>query len=63
MESENQFGARRTERLIDARQYSRFKLDTDVKIYSRANSRVVGRTVDISEDGLAAILKIEIPTR
>jgi c-di-GMP-binding flagellar brake protein YcgR len=61
MESENQFGARRTEKLIDARQYTRFKLDTDVKIYSRANSRVVGRTVDISEDGLAAILKIEIP--
>src|SRR5579872_1498807 len=60
MESENQFGARRTDGLIDARQYPRFNLDIDVKIYSRLSGRVNGRSVDISETGLAALLTIEI---
>ena len=61
LEPENQFGAGQTEMLIDARQHPRLKLDIDVKIYSRTSSRVMGRTVDISETGLAALLKIEIP--
>ena len=61
MESEKQAGANQTERLIDARQHSRFKLDVDVKIYSRISSVVTGRTVDISEAGLAAMLRIEVP--
>jgi hypothetical protein len=61
LEPENQFGAGQTENLIDARKYPRFKLDTDVKIYPRTSSRVMGRTVDISEAGLAAMLTIEIP--
>jgi hypothetical protein len=61
LEPENQFGAGQTEKLMDARQHPRLKLDIDVKIYSRTGSRVMGRTVDISETGLAALLKIEIP--
>lgn len=61
LESEKQSQARRAERLIDARQHPRFKLDGDVKIYPRTGSLVMGRTVDISKSGLAAMLKIEIP--
>ena len=61
MESEKQSGASQTEKLSDARQHSRFKLDGDLKIYSRISSVVVGRTVDISEAGLAAMLQIEVP--
>ena len=61
MESEKQSGASQAERLSDARQHSRFKLDGDLKIYSRISSVVIGRTVDISEAGLAAILQIEVP--
>ena len=61
MDPEKQSEANPTERLIDARQHPRFKLDIDVKIYSRASSLVLGRTVDISDAGLAAMLKIEIP--
>jgi c-di-GMP-binding flagellar brake protein YcgR len=60
LDPEKQSEANPTERLIDARQHPRFKLDVDVKIYSRASSLVMGRTVDISDAGLAAMLKIEI---
>jgi c-di-GMP-binding flagellar brake protein YcgR len=49
------------ENLTDARKHARFKLDTDVKIYPRTSTRITGRTVDISETGLAAMLKIEVP--
>jgi c-di-GMP-binding flagellar brake protein YcgR len=60
-EPENNIETSRTEKLIDARKRPRFKLDVDVKIYPRDKSRATGRTVDISEQGLAAMLKIEIP--
>jgi c-di-GMP-binding flagellar brake protein YcgR len=60
LESEKQARASQTERLIDARQHSRFKLDVDVKIYPRTSSLITGRTVDISEAGLAAMVTIEI---
>jgi len=60
LEFEKQSGARQRER-IDARQHPRFKLDVDVKIYPRACALVMGRAVDVSETGLAAMVKIEIP--
>jgi len=59
--SENDSGTSRTGKLIDARKHSRFNVDVDVKIYSRNSSRVMGRTVDISEQGLAVMVQIEIP--
>ena len=61
MESEHNSETSRTAKLIDARKHPRFKLDVDVKIYSHDGSRVMGRTVDIGEQGLAVMLKIEIP--
>jgi c-di-GMP-binding flagellar brake protein YcgR len=61
LEPENDIGISRTGKLIDARKHPRFKFDIDVKVYSRDSSRVMGRTVDISEKGLAVMLKIEIP--
>jgi len=61
LESENNFETSRTGKLIDARNHPRFKLDVDVKIYPRDKSRVMGRIVDISQRGLAGMLKIEIP--
>jgi c-di-GMP-binding flagellar brake protein YcgR len=60
LEFEKQSGASQTAR-IDARQHPRFKLDVDVKIYPRASGMVMGRAVDVSETGLGAMLKIEIP--
>jgi hypothetical protein len=61
LESEKQSGASQAEKRSDARQHSRFNLDGDLKIYSRISSVVTGRTVDISEAGLAAMLQIEVP--
>lgn len=60
-ETENNIETSRTGKLIDARKRPRFKLDVDVKIYPRDKSRVTGRTMDLSEQGLAVMLKIEIP--
>jgi hypothetical protein len=60
LESEKQSESSSTEKLIDARHHARLKLDIDVKIYSRTSILVMGRSVDISETGLAAMLKIEI---
>lgn len=45
----------------DARREPRFRLDVDVRIDSRAAGVVIGRTVDISGSGIAAILKLEVP--
>lgn len=61
MALENNIGASRTGKLIDARKHLRFKWDVDVKIYSRTSDRLMGRTVDISEQGLAVMVQIEIP--
>ena len=61
LEFEDNIETSRTGKLIDARKRPRFKLDVDVKIYSRDSSRVMGRTVDMSEHGIAVMLKIEIP--
>jgi len=61
LESEDNIETSRTGKLIDARKRPRFTLDVDVKIYPRDSSRVTGRTVVISEQGLAVMLKIEIP--
>jgi c-di-GMP-binding flagellar brake protein YcgR len=61
LESEKRSRESQTGDLIDARLHPRFKLDIDVKIYSRNNSRVMGHTVDISEAGLAVMMQLEIP--
>jgi c-di-GMP-binding flagellar brake protein YcgR len=58
-ESENEFpiGSIR----IDARRQPRFKIEVDVTINSRTCGMLRGRTVDISESGIAAMLPIEAP--
>lgn len=60
MASGKDIGTSRTGKLIDARKHSRFKWEVDVKIYSRTGDRRMGRTVDISEQGLAVMVQIEI---
>jgi len=60
LEFEKQSETSQTERVIDARQQPRFKLDVDVKIYSRDSGLVKGHAVDISETGLAAMTTLEI---
>ena len=46
---------------IDARRHPRFKLEVDSSIHSRTCVMLNGRSVDISESGIAAMLRIEAP--
>ncbi len=46
---------------MDARRHPRFKLEVDIRVYPRNASVVRGRTVDISESGISAILRVEVP--
>jgi hypothetical protein len=45
----------------DARRHPRFKIEVDIIIKSRTCGVLKGRTVDISESGVAAMLTIEAP--
>ena len=47
--------------IADARRQPRFKMETDVRVYSRSCGLLEGRTVDISESGIAAMLTLEAP--
>jgi hypothetical protein len=57
----NQFEARASHELVDARQHPRFKLETDICVYPRNSAVVRGYTVDLSESGVSAMLRIEVP--
>ena len=45
----------------DARRHPRFKLEVEIRIYPRNCPVVRGHTVDISESGISAMLKVEVP--
>ena len=51
---------RRDGSLLDARRHPRFKLDVDIEIRARDSELLRGHTVDISESGISAMLRIEV---
>jgi hypothetical protein len=51
----------RLEGIPEERYKPRFKLAVDIKITSRTCGQLSGRTIDIGESGIAALLKIEVP--
>ncbi len=62
MEAENEPAThplRATE--IDARRHPLFKLGVDISVQSRTCGVLKGRTVDISESGISAIMRTEVP--
>ena len=46
---------------MEARRHPRYKLEVDVRIYPRNSAVVHGHSVDISESGLSAMLRVEVP--
>ena len=46
---------------VDARRHPRYRLETEICIYPRNAAVVRGQTVDISESGISAMLRIEVP--
>ncbi len=61
MEERSQFGTSQTHEIVDARRCPRFKLEVDICIYPRDCPVVRGHTVDISESGIAAMLRVDVP--
>jgi len=61
MEPQDQFVGANVKGVPDARRQPRFKLEVDIRIDSKTCGVLKGRTVDISESGISAMLKIEVP--
>ena len=61
VELERQVRLRQMQGLPDERRRPRFRLETEIRIYPRNCQVIRGRTVDISESGISAILKTEVP--
>jgi len=61
MDLRSEFATRSTGLGVDARRHPRYKLDVGICVYARDSEVVRGRTVDISESGISAILRIEVP--
>jgi hypothetical protein len=61
LELEPQSGFYDMQAAADARHHPRFKLEADLRIYPRNSPVVRGHTVDISESGVSAMLRVEVP--
>jgi PilZ domain len=61
LEAQNQRAEAFCQGMADARREPRFRLDVDIRIDSRVAGVLKGRTVDISECGIAAMLMLELP--
>ncbi|MFZ0772741.1 MAG: PilZ domain-containing protein [Candidatus Sulfotelmatobacter sp.] len=61
MEAQNQPATGLSKELADARRQPRFKLEVDIRIDSKTCGVLQGHSVDISESGISAMLKLEVP--
>ena len=61
MKAEKQPEANRVRDTFDVRRHARFKLEVDIGVYSRTCGMLQGRTVDLSESGISAMLRLEVP--
>ena len=56
-----QLGTAYAKQAMDARRHPRYRLETEICIYPRNLPVVRGQTVDISESGISAMLRVEVP--
>lgn len=61
MDPQNQLGLSETRAPVDARRHPRFSFQTDIRVYARGSAVVRGLTVDISQSGISAMLRVEVP--
>jgi hypothetical protein len=61
LELGRQFEADPINDFVEARRHPRFRLEIDIRVYPRNRAVVRGHTVDISESGISAILRVEVP--
>ena len=61
LEARSQFEPGQTHEIVDARRNPRYKLEVEICVYPRDCPVVRGYTVDISESGISAMLRVEVP--
>jgi hypothetical protein len=61
LEPQNQPAAGRVRDILDVRQKPRFKIEVDISVNSHTCGMLKGHTVDISESGISAMLRLEVP--
>jgi len=61
LETPGHLGTSQTYEIMEARRHRRFKLAVQTRVYPRDCPVVRGDTVDISESGISAMLREEIP--
>ena len=61
METEKQLEARSVREIVDARRQPRFKLGVNISVHSKTSGTLKGYTVDISETGISANLRMDVP--
>jgi hypothetical protein len=61
VDSHNQHATGRVREVPDARHHPRFKIKVNVAVHSRTCGILQGKAVDLSESGIAVILRIEVP--
>ena len=61
MQAQNQPAGGGVQNTVDGRRHPRFKIEVDIKINSKTCGTLKGHTVDISESGISAMLRIEVP--
>ena len=61
MDARGQFSADQTLESMEARRHPRFKLEVGIRVYPRGAAVVRGDTVDVSESGISAMLREEVP--
>jgi hypothetical protein len=58
---EHQLGRTQPQGMVDPRRHPRFTFQTDIRVYARDCEVVRGETVDLSQSGVAAIMRVEVP--
>ncbi len=61
MDPEKQPAASRVRDIVDARRHARFRLEVNIGVHSRTCGMLQGQTVDLSESGISALLRLEVP--
>jgi len=61
LDADDQSGARHSPGSVELRRHPRFPLHADIRVYSRSAGLLTGYTVDISESGVSAMLRLELP--
>ena len=47
--------------MMELRRHPRYKLELEIRVYPRHGEVVRGETVDISQSGISAMLRVEVP--